>query len=102
ADRRRAVQQRHRGGARSLRQRGREAHCEHLPEAAPTALGLRPPSCARGARLPSIDMSVVSVDSATGSLSAGGERIFPLVLSNAPPPAGMAPSGRNGLAEVAA
>jgi hypothetical protein len=47
-------------------------------------------------------VTVVSVDSATGSLSAGGERIFPLVLSNAPPSAGTAPSDRNGLAEVAA
>ena len=47
-------------------------------------------------------MSVVSIDPATGSLSAGGERIFPLVLSNPPPAAGTAPSGRNGLAEVSA
>jgi len=47
-------------------------------------------------------VTVVSIDSATGSLSAGGERIFPLVLSNAPPPSSKAPNGRNGLAEVAA
>jgi len=47
-------------------------------------------------------MSVVSIDPATGSLLVGGARIFPIVLSNPPPAAGTAPSGRNGLAEVAA
>jgi hypothetical protein len=47
-------------------------------------------------------MSVVSIDSATRSLLVGGAKIFPLVLSNPPPANGMAPSGRNALAEVAA
>ncbi len=47
-------------------------------------------------------MSVVSIDPATGSLLAAGQRIFPIVLSNAPPVGSAAPSGRNGWAEVAA
>jgi hypothetical protein len=42
------------------------------------------------------------IDSATGVLLVGGAKLFPLILSNGPPPAGSAPSGRNGLAEVAA
>jgi hypothetical protein len=37
----------------------------------------------------------------TGALLIGGARVFPLVLSNGPPAAGKAPSGRNALAEVA-
>ena len=47
-------------------------------------------------------MAVVGVDAATGSLLVGGEKVFPIVLSNAPPPTSTAPGGRNGLAEVAA
>jgi hypothetical protein len=47
-------------------------------------------------------VSVVSIETATGSLVIGGERIFPIVLSNPPPLASTAPSGRNGWAEVAA
>ena len=47
-------------------------------------------------------MSVVSIDSVTGSLLVGGAKVFPIVLSNAPPLASVAPSGKNGLAEVAA
>ena len=47
-------------------------------------------------------MAVVGIDAATGSLLVGGRKAFPIVLSNGPPPASVAPSGRNGLAEVAA
>jgi len=47
-------------------------------------------------------VSVVSIDRASGSLLVGGGRIFPIVLSNPPPIASTAPSGRNGWAEVAA
>jgi hypothetical protein len=42
------------------------------------------------------------IDSETGVLLVGGAKLFPLILSNGPPQAGSAPSGRNGLAEVAA
>ena len=48
------------------------------------------------------DVSSVTIDGATGSLLVGGNRLFPIVLSNPPPPGGTAPSGRNALAEVAA
>src|SRR5437763_1382957 len=47
-------------------------------------------------------MAVVGIDAATGSLLVGGKKVFPIVLSNGPPPASVAPNGRNGLAEVAA
>jgi hypothetical protein len=47
-------------------------------------------------------VAVVEIDSATGSLEIGGTKVFPIVLSNGPPPASTAPGGRNGLAEVAA
>jgi hypothetical protein len=47
-------------------------------------------------------VSSVTIDGATGSLLVGGNRLFPIVLSNPPPPGGTAPSGRNALAEVAA
>src|SRR5262245_22659941 len=46
-------------------------------------------------------MAVVGIDRATGSLLVGGSKVFPIVLSNAPPPGSVAPGGRNGLAEVA-
>jgi hypothetical protein len=46
-------------------------------------------------------MAAVGIDAATGSLLVGGRKIFPLVLANGPPPQSVAPSGRNGLAEVA-
>src|SRR5207253_8038251 len=46
-------------------------------------------------------MAVVGIDAATGSLLVGGTKVFPIVLSNGPPPASVAPNGRNGLAEVA-
>jgi hypothetical protein len=45
-------------------------------------------------------MAVVGIDAATGSLLVGGKKVFPLVLSNGPPPESTAPSGRAGLAEV--
>ena len=47
-------------------------------------------------------MGVVGIDAATGSLLIGGKKVFPIILSNGPPPSSVAPSGRNGLAEVAA
>src|SRR3954468_21404644 len=47
-------------------------------------------------------MGVVGIDAATGSLLIGGKKVFPIILSNGPPPTSVAPSGRNGLAEVAA
>jgi hypothetical protein len=47
-------------------------------------------------------MAVVGIDAATGSLLVGGKKIFPIILSNGPPPSSVAPSGRNGFAEVAA
>jgi hypothetical protein len=46
-------------------------------------------------------MGVVGIDAATGSLLIGGKKVFPIILSNGPPPSSLAPSGRNGLAEVA-
>jgi hypothetical protein len=42
------------------------------------------------------------IDSGTGALLIGGAKVFPIILSNGPPPAGTAPSGKNALAEVAA
>jgi hypothetical protein len=46
-------------------------------------------------------MAVVGIDRATGSLLVGGSKVFPIVLSNAPPLDSVPPGGRNGLAEVA-
>jgi hypothetical protein len=45
---------------------------------------------------------VVVVDRSTGALLVDGRRIFPIVLSNGPPPGAKAPNGREALAEVAA
>jgi hypothetical protein len=47
-------------------------------------------------------LSAVTIQAQTGSLLIGGKQVFPIVLSNPPPAAGTAPSGLNGLAEVAA
>ena len=47
-------------------------------------------------------MALVAVDPASGALLQGGRKLFPLCLSNGPPADRNAPSGRNGLAEVAA
>jgi len=47
-------------------------------------------------------MAVVSVDPASGALVEGGRKLFPICLSNGPPRDGKAPSGREGLAEIAA
>jgi hypothetical protein len=47
-------------------------------------------------------MALVAVDPASGALLQGGRKLFPLCLSNGPPADRTAPSGRNGLAEVAA
>jgi hypothetical protein len=44
----------------------------------------------------------VAIDGQTGALVVGGEKIFPIGVSNPPPPASVTPAGRNGLAEVAA
>jgi hypothetical protein len=46
-------------------------------------------------------MSIVAI-APTGALLVAGTPLFPLVLSNGPPPGGSTPRGRNGLAEVAA
>jgi hypothetical protein len=43
----------------------------------------------------------VSVDPSTGSLLIDGAKIFPIGLSNPPPPGGRTPSGTDGWAEVA-
>ena len=47
-------------------------------------------------------MPTVRVDPATGSLVVAGRKLFPIGLSNPPPSDRRAPSGKNGLAEVAA
>jgi hypothetical protein len=46
-------------------------------------------------------MTRTVVDSATGDLFVGGERVFPIGLSNPPPVDGTAPSGRPAWAEIA-
>lgn len=46
-------------------------------------------------------MSVVGVDRSTGALLVDGRKVFPIVLSNAPPLGAKAPSGGDALAEVA-
>ncbi len=43
---------------------------------------------------------VVAIDG-TGALVVGGEKLFPIGLSNPPPPNSRTPGGRNGLEEVA-
>src|SRR5262249_39074912 len=66
---------------------------------------LRQPGVARVAvrtRQRAVAMPALSVDPATGALVNAGTRLFPLGLSNGPPPGKLAPSGREGLAEVAA
>jgi len=47
-------------------------------------------------------MSVVDVDRATGVLVVEGDRVFPLVLSDGPPPGAKAPDGQDALGELAA
>jgi hypothetical protein len=44
----------------------------------------------------------VSVDRSTGALLVDGRKVFPIVLSNAPPSGAKTPSGGDALAEVAA
>jgi hypothetical protein len=46
-------------------------------------------------------MSTTTIDK-TGVLVVAGTRVFPIVLSEGPPPGRNAPNGRNGLAEVSA
>ena len=46
-------------------------------------------------------MSVVTIDSPTGALRIGGEKVFPLGLSNPPPLGGKTPGGKDGLKELA-
>jgi hypothetical protein len=41
------------------------------------------------------------IDEATGALVVGGEKVFPIGLSNPPPAGSQTPDGRNGLEEVA-
>jgi hypothetical protein len=45
-------------------------------------------------------MSTVTIDK-TGVLVVGGTRVFPIVVSEGPPPGGKTPSGRDALAELA-
>ena len=52
--------------------------------------------------LAGLSMSTVTVERTTGILLVDGKRVFPIVLSNAPPLGGKTPSGRDGLAELAA
>lgn len=47
-------------------------------------------------------MSVVKIDRATGALLVDGRKLFPIILSNGPPPGAKAPSGQDALAELAA
>ena len=47
-------------------------------------------------------MSKVTIDAATGVLLIGGKKVFPLGVSNPPPLGGKAPSGKDGLQELAA
>ncbi|HEU5213957.1 MAG TPA: hypothetical protein VFU30_00295 [Gaiellaceae bacterium] len=47
-------------------------------------------------------MTAVAVDRSTGALLVDGRKVFPLVLSNGPPPGAKTPSGGDALAEVAA
>src|SRR5712691_5393454 len=47
-------------------------------------------------------MSTVTIDRGSGTLLIGGGKVFPIVFSNPPPPGGKAPSGRDGMAELAA
>ena len=46
-------------------------------------------------------MATVGIDPATGALRIGGRLVFPILVSNPPPPGADAPSERNGLAELA-
>ncbi len=46
-------------------------------------------------------MSRTTVDKATGALRVGGAKVFPLGVSNPPPLGGTAPSGADGLKEIA-
>jgi hypothetical protein len=43
----------------------------------------------------------VAIDGETGALVVDGETVFPIGLSNPPPPGSKTPAGRNGLEEVA-
>jgi hypothetical protein len=47
-------------------------------------------------------VSTVSIDSGTGALVVDGNRLFPIGVSNPPPPDSKTPAGRNGLEEIAA
>jgi hypothetical protein len=47
-------------------------------------------------------VSALALDPQTGNLVVAGRRVFPVLLSNGPPLESTAPSGRSGLAEVAA
>jgi hypothetical protein len=47
-------------------------------------------------------MSVVGVDRRTGALVVEKRKLFPLILSDGPPPGAKAPSGEDALAELAA
>ena len=46
-------------------------------------------------------MTRVTIDRPTGVLRVGGEKLFPLGLSNGPPLGGKTPDGKDALAEIA-
>src|SRR5688500_10279851 len=46
-------------------------------------------------------VSRVTIDGPTGALRIGGQKVFPLGLSNAPPLGGTTPGGKDGLKELA-
>jgi len=48
-----------------------------------------------------VTVSRVTIDGPTGALRIGGEKVFPLGLSNAPPLGGTTPGGKDGLKELA-
>src|SRR4051812_915459 len=46
-------------------------------------------------------MSKAAIDSATGCLTIDGKKVFPLIVSDAPPQDGLTPEGKNAWAEIA-
>ena len=47
-------------------------------------------------------MSVIVIDKASGSVVAGGKKVFPIGVSNPPPLGAKTPDGKDALAELAA
>jgi beta-phosphoglucomutase-like phosphatase (HAD superfamily) len=46
-------------------------------------------------------MAKATIDAATGCLTLGGQKVFPLILSDAPPQNGKTPDGKDAWAEIA-